>query len=116
VGGVLPVEYLGIDFSGNHASWRSRCTNSNVWICRVESEGNSVPQVTELQTVHRLSGQSPPFERLAELLAGKRFAAAMAFMRSKDSLLRLFPLLSFDRGNYRTRNMMVLREQKSVSK
>jgi hypothetical protein len=72
----LPVEYLGIDFSGNHVSWRSHCTNSNVWICRVESEDKSVPQVTELHTVQCLPGQSSPFERLAELLAGKLFAAA----------------------------------------
>jgi hypothetical protein len=70
------VEYLGIDFSGNAASWKASCTRSNVWLCRVESEGKSVPQVTELQTVQCLSGQSSPFERLAELLAGKQFAAA----------------------------------------
>jgi Protein of unknown function (DUF429) len=70
------VEYLGIDFSGNAASWKASCTRSNVWLCRVESEGKSAPQVIELKTVQCLSGQSSPFERLAELLASKRFAAA----------------------------------------
>lgn len=70
------MEYLGVDFSGNHLSWRPRCTRSNVWICRLETEGNSGPQVIELQTVQQLAGQSPPFQRLADLLASQRFAAA----------------------------------------
>lgn len=70
------MEYFGIDFSGSAARWKASCTRSNVWICRVEFDGKSVPQVTQLQTVQCLSSQSPPFERLAELLAGKQFAAA----------------------------------------
>jgi hypothetical protein len=67
------VEYLGIDFSGNHASWRSRCTNSNVWICRVESEGNSVPQVLNFKPSnvylanHRHSRDSLSYLQVSDL-------------------------------------------------
>lgn len=70
------MKFLGIDFSGNAASWKASRTRSNVWICRVESDHNSKPQVVALQTVQQLPGQSAPYEKLADLLASKRFAAA----------------------------------------
>jgi hypothetical protein len=70
------VDFLGIGFSGNAASWKARCSRSNVWICRVEADHNNTPQVVALQMVQQLPGTSTPYEKLAELLANKRFAAA----------------------------------------
>ena len=70
------MEFLGIDFSGNAASWKAGFSRSNVWICRVEAVHNRTPQVVELQMVQQLPGASTPYEKLAELLANKQFGAA----------------------------------------
>jgi hypothetical protein len=70
------MEYLGIDFSGNALSWRDKCSTSNVWICRLLDDGNTRPRITELCPVQQLAGTGSPFRRLADLLAGGRFAAA----------------------------------------
>jgi hypothetical protein len=70
------MEFLGIDFSGNVRSWSPGLATSNVWLCRVKSNGDQRVRITELHPIQCLAGHGPPFQRLADLLAGRQFSAA----------------------------------------
>jgi len=70
------MEFLGIDFSGNARSWRAGRTTSNVWVCRSKCASEQKPHVTELRPVQHLERTGSPFQRLADILAGKQFSAA----------------------------------------
>lgn len=67
--------WLGIDFSGNAAKWRARCTTSNVWIATVTESGDRLG-LTDLRRVQDLAGSIDPFGRLAALLARGDFSGA----------------------------------------
>jgi hypothetical protein len=67
--------WIGIDFSGNHLMWRPRCRRSNVWIARV-NDASGRYKLQDLRQVQDISGDTPPFERLAALLSVGDFAAA----------------------------------------
>jgi Protein of unknown function (DUF429) len=70
------MEFLGIDFSGNARSWRASRATSNVWVCRIRCGGDLRLHVAELRPVQHLAGNGSPFQRLADILAGKQFSAA----------------------------------------
>jgi hypothetical protein len=69
------MEFLGIDFSGNVRSWSPGLATSNVWLCRVKPDGEQKVHITELHPIQCLAGHGPPFQRLADLLAGGQFSA-----------------------------------------
>src|ERR1700731_279195 len=71
-----PMEFLGIDFSGNARSCQTTSTTSNVWVCHTKCRSDQKLQVTELRPVQNLEGTGSPFKRLADILAQKQFSAA----------------------------------------
>lgn len=73
---LFSMEFLGIDFSGNIRSWSAGQATSNVWMCRLKCESDQRPHLTQLHPVQCLAGDAPPFQRLADLLAGGQFSAA----------------------------------------
>jgi hypothetical protein len=70
------MEFLGIDFSGNARSWRASRSTSNVWVCRTKCDSDPRPHVVELRPIQHVEGDGSPFQRLADILAGKQFSAA----------------------------------------
>jgi predicted nuclease with RNAse H fold len=68
--------YLGIDFSGNHLMWRSRCTTSNVWIAEVLEEDGAL-RLHALRRAQELLplGEGSPFDRLTRYLAESSYRA-----------------------------------------
>lgn len=67
--------WLGIDFSGNHLTWRAGCTKSNVWIADVRRDAEGLYLHT-VERVQRIPGVGDPFDRLSALLAEGSYVAA----------------------------------------
>jgi hypothetical protein len=67
--------WLGIDFSGDHLKWRSRCRTSNVWIADVRSDRRGLV-LHDVRRVQQLPGPGDPFDRLAALLEVGEYIAA----------------------------------------
>lgn len=67
--------YMGIDFSGNQARWRSNDRDSNIWIAEVE-EGEGALHLVNLLRVQQLPGEGRPFARLTTWLRNGGFSAA----------------------------------------
>ncbi|WP_439543844.1 DUF429 domain-containing protein [Hyphomicrobium sp.] len=63
--------FVGIDFSGGAAPWRSRVSRPTVWVA--VTDGRSL---LELRPVHELEGEGLPYHRLARLLEAADFDAA----------------------------------------
>lgn len=76
-GTAWPERWLGIDFSGNHLSWRAGRQRSNVWVAELRpGDGTPGLVLTDLRRVQALPGAGSPFERLAALLGAGAFEAA----------------------------------------
>jgi hypothetical protein len=67
--------YVGIDFSGNRASWSPRAREGNVWVAELK-EANGAMILVGLRRVQELPGRARPFVRLAVWLAAGEFSAA----------------------------------------
>lgn len=61
-------EWLGIDFSGNHAMWTPGRMHSNVWIATIVQINCGKFSVDNLRRVQKLPGSDAPFKRLMALL------------------------------------------------
>ncbi|MFN3744689.1 MAG: DUF429 domain-containing protein [Hyphomicrobiaceae bacterium] len=68
------MDFLGVDFSGNAAQWRSKVNTPTVWIARLSDEDR--PVVTCLLPAQDLPGSDDVFIRLATLLRAGKFIAA----------------------------------------
>src|SRR5437899_2547466 len=71
----LTETWIGIDFSGDHLSWRPGNKHGNVWIAVVEETGGML-RVASLRPVQKLEGEDAPFLRLARFLGDGGFSAA----------------------------------------
>lgn len=63
--------FIGIDFSGSADAWRNRHKAATVWLAIVEGG-----HLAELVSIQQLAGDTPPFDKLVDLLAAGRFRAA----------------------------------------
>jgi hypothetical protein len=70
--------YFGVDFSGDHKTWRLGCTNSNVWIAILEVTNgiHAVNDLFQVQDLARRLGMSSPFAALVRFLQEGEFTAA----------------------------------------
>ena len=66
--------FLGIDFSGGAAAWRTRCSRPTVWIATLDTAVR--PRLVDVAPVQALSGQGDPFSRMVNLLQAGVYAAA----------------------------------------
>lgn len=69
------MNWVGIDFSGNHLQWRQSITADAVWIAQVATDRNRLV-AHDLRRVQDLPGKEPPFERLIAFLNDGDFDVA----------------------------------------
>lgn len=69
------MNWVGIDFSGNHLQWRQSAAADAIWIAQIAADGNRLV-AHDLRRVQELPGAGPPFERLIAFLKDGRFDVA----------------------------------------